>query len=59
MKLSFLGKSYESSNSAVDSIETQEQLTFRGKHYNRKDYLVKNRSKEELTLTFMGRQYVR
>ncbi len=59
MKLSFLGQSYEASNSAVDGIETQEQLTFLGKHYSRKEYTVANRSQESMTLTFMGRQYVR
>lgn len=59
MKLSFLGKSYEASNTTVDGIETQETLTFLGCHYNRKDYLVANHSKEQLMLTFMGRQYVR
>ncbi len=59
MQLSFLGQSYEASNTAVDGIETQEQLTFLGKHYNRKEYTVARRSQKSMTLTFMGRQYTR
>ncbi len=59
MKLSFLGQSYEASNSAVDSVETHERLNFLGQHYNRKEYTVANRSEAPRTLNFMGRQYTR
>ncbi len=59
MKLSFLGQSYEASNTPVEGVETQEQLTFLGKHYSHKEYNVAPRSQNPQMLTFMGRQYVR
>ncbi len=59
MKLSFLGKSYETPVSSVDAIETQEKLTFLGKRYYRKEYTVATRAQAPTTLTFLGRQYTR
>lgn len=60
MKLSFLGNSYEASNPAIDTVETEKSVTFLGRRSVVKQHHVAQRSQgagEELT--FLGRRYSR
>ncbi|PSN18379.1 hypothetical protein C7271_12835 [filamentous cyanobacterium CCP5] len=59
MKLSFLGKSYETSIPEVDTIETQQAVSFLGRRSVVKHHHVANRSQPSEELTFLGRRYIR
>lgn len=59
MKLSFLGKSYETSSPAIDTIETQETVTFLGRRSIVTHHHAARRSQPPEELTFLGRRYTR
>lgn len=59
MKLSFLGKSYEASTPAIDAIPTAETVTFLGRPYARKEYMVAQRQQPAEELTYRGQRYRR
>lgn len=59
MKLSFLGKSYEVPFNLIQGEETYEMLTYMGKQYPRKECHISQRLEPSMTLTYMGRPYIR
>ncbi|PSN14767.1 hypothetical protein C7271_21410 [filamentous cyanobacterium CCP5] len=59
MKLSFLGKSYEVSNPAVDTVETEKVVTFLGRRSAVTQHCAAHRSQPREELTFLGRHYTR
>lgn len=59
MKLSFLGKSYEAATPEVETVETQQAVSFLGRRSVVKQHSVANRSQPSEELTFLGRRYTR
>lgn len=59
MKLSFLGKNYEASTPAIDTVETQQSVTFLGRRSVVTHHHIAHRSQPPEELTFLGRRYTR
>ena len=59
MQLSFLGKSYAASTSAINATLTGETATFLGQPYATRQFNVTQRQQPSEELTFMGRRYTR
>lgn len=59
MRLSFLGQSYETSSSAIDSVPTEETVTFLGHQSKVKRYNVSQRRQPPEELTYRGHRYTR
>lgn len=59
MKLSFLGKNYEASLPVIDTIETQQSITFMGRRSVVTHHHIAPRSQSQEELTFLGRRYTR
>lgn len=58
MKLSFLGKSYETSTPAIDAVPTGETATFMGNSYACKKFTVTQRQ-PSAAMTYRGVHYTR
>ena len=57
MKLSFLGKSYTTSNPSVETVESEQTLSFLGRKSTVKQHSIAQRQAMGEELTFMGRRY--
>lgn len=57
MKLSFLGNNYEASNPAIDTVETEQAVTFLGRRSVVKQRGTAQRHQSGEELTFLGRRY--
>ena len=58
MQLSFLGKSYTASTTAIDATVTNETAVFRGHSYARRQFKVTQRYPSD-ELTYRGVRFIR
>lgn len=59
MKLSFLGKAYETSAPEIDTVESQQAVTFLGRRSMVTQRHAARRSQPPEELIFLGRRYSR